>query len=137
MTVPCTLVEQTATRPFEIGQKVIIDKRKYGKELPGEVVEVQGQFYVVRTAHGCMIVDFSDLHAEERLEIRSRRHWLVGKHVVVIYEHVWKGHRGIVRDVNIPNQQAMVQLSAQTINFASANQVIPFDHLALDYLATT
>ncbi|KAK7695366.1 hypothetical protein QCA50_002558 [Cerrena zonata] len=136
MTVPFKRVEQTAIRPFEVGHKVIIDKNRYGKEMPGEVVEVQGQFYVVQTAHGSMVVEFSDLHPEQRLEPRSRRHWLVGKNVLVIYEHTWKGHRGTVRDVNIPNEQAIVQLSAQTINFSNANQVIPFQCLALD-LSTT
>ena len=61
----------------------------------------------------------------------TKKHWLIGKKVVVVYDHVWKGAMGLVKEVT-QDLKALVAISSQTMYHANKLEAVPLRNLALD-----
>ena len=61
----------------------------------------------------------------------TKKHWLIGKKVVVIYDHVWKGATGLVKEVT-QDLKALVAISSHTVYHANKLEAVPLRNLALD-----
>ena len=60
-----------------------------------------------------------------------KRRWLIGKKIIVVYEHTWKGMRGLVKEVTL-DEKALVELSSHSMYYANKLEIIPLKNLALD-----
>ena len=157
--VPCGGIGWNSFTLFELGDEVTV------KRMKCVVERIDVDFYTITlSSRGSVVVHYSELHVPQALssETRHKRHWLVGKDVMIVRDSPWKGSHGVVKDVSFPAEAisnpyspgdavdhtnlnsplsrdetgvALIQISSHAVFHANTMQSVPFRNLAFDLSA--
>ena len=129
--VSCRDIEWKTLPSLQVGDQVTVKHQK------GVIERIDGDFYTISNIHGHFIVaHYSDISPLLSDVIRSPKHWLIDRDIVVIHDSVWKGFEGRVKEVT-SQEMVLVQISSHSVFHTNTLQTISMRNIALDLRTTS